>query len=206
MEQFAGIILAGGYSRRMGRDKTRIPIAEKSMLERALMCMESVSTEIDTIYVSCREDAPLQTTYPLLYDSFTGIGPIAGIYTALQHTQKACLFMPVDTPIMKADYLALLIASYREHEARGIDMISFQSHEGIVESLISIFSPRALPSIQQSIQHGIYKVTATIPQEKQYYLTYPTEEYCFYNVNTPNDIHVITAYVEHTSPTMLSNI
>ena len=190
-----GVILAGGYSTRMGKDKCSLSIANKTMLEYAITCMKSISHSIRDIYISCRKDSPLQTSYPRLYDHFIGIGPISGIYSALNAIRQPCLFIPVDIPGMKPEFLMKLIDTYNEKKHKDFEMICFQSEKGIVESLVSIFSPQALHSLQTSIKRGIYKITKAIPREKQYYIPYTHGIYSFYNVNTPQDIITISAHI-----------
>ena len=193
----AGVILAGGYSTRMGDDKVSLSIGHKTMLERAIACIEHAHSDIGDIYISCREDAPPHTMYPLLYDSFNGIGPISGIYSALHSLQRPCLFLPIDIPAMQPHFLAQLIEVYKKKEHDGIEMVCFQSERGIVEALVSLFSPNAVDAIQKSIEQGIYKITHTLSREKQYYIQYVGQGYTFYNVNTPSEFHEITQYIEN---------
>ena len=197
-----GVVLAGGYSTRMGKDKSSLLLGKKTMLERAVLCM--VHAGIQDIFISCRKDAPLQIGYPLLYDAFTDMGPLSGIYSALHFTHKPCLFLPVDTPCMQARYLTRLINIYPEKEKQGIEMICFQSHEGVIESLVSIFSPHAIPSLAEAIRLKIYKITKALPREKQYYIPYHDTEHSFYNVNTPKDLDEITPYIREDNQDEIS--
>ncbi|MDE7469706.1 MAG: molybdenum cofactor guanylyltransferase [Desulfovibrionaceae bacterium] len=197
----AGVILAGGYSTRMGDDKVSLSIGHKTMLERAIACIEHAHSDICDIYISCRKESPPHTTYPLLYDSFHGIGPISGIYSALHSLQRPCLFLPIDIPAMKPHFLAQLIDVYKTKEDEGIEMVCFQSEGGIIEALVSLFSPNAVNTIRKSIEQGIYKITHTLSREKQYYIQYTEQEYTFYNVNTPLEFREITQYIENHEET-----
>lgn len=188
MKSLCGVILAGGYSSRMGLDKVSLSIANKTMLERTIHCLESITPALDTILISCRHDAPIVTSYPLVLDRFTGIGPIAGIYSALLFAKQDCLFIPVDIPTMQSHSLETLITAYYESPSLDIDMICFRSNSGIIESLISIISASAIHDIHTAIQNKSYKITHAIQKEKQVYLPYPSSQESFYNVNTPHDL------------------
>ena len=85
----AGLVLAGGESRRMGSDKALIPIQGKPAF---LYFAELLTPFCETVYVSCRtaqqltlEDDP---TIVGLFDrpAHAGRGPMSGILSYLSHS------------------------------------------------------------------------------------------------------------------------
>ena len=91
-----GFILAGGQSRRMGQDKAALKWGETSLLEHMVQLLSTVTTSVRIVG---RGDLP---------DRIPGKGPIGGILTGLESTDKAVnLFVAVDLPLLAADFLRL---------------------------------------------------------------------------------------------------
>jgi molybdopterin-guanine dinucleotide biosynthesis protein A len=95
-----GAILAGGKSRRMGTDKTRLKIGESNLLEHARHIF-SVS-KINTVLISHPAHIP---------DRIRDCGPLGGIDAILDASKEICshvVFMPIDMPMMKPSLLRQL--------------------------------------------------------------------------------------------------
>ena len=78
-----GLILAGGSSSRMRRDKAALPYLGKSQLDRAF---ELASRHVARVFVSVRASQtadPTRAHRPMIVDSVAGEGPIVGIRSAL---------------------------------------------------------------------------------------------------------------------------
>ena len=85
----AGLILAGGKSRRMNLfDKSQKELNNETLLERQI---KKVSNQLDIIIInsnSCRIKTEYEK-FPVLKDLFSGnLGPLAGIYTGLEWLQR----------------------------------------------------------------------------------------------------------------------
>jgi iron complex transport system ATP-binding protein len=87
-------ILAGGKSSRMGRDKARLPMGNRSFLQ--------VITE------SARElDAPIEVIFD---DDLPGCGPLGGIATAFNRFRFGeAVFLSCDMPLVSAETLKQLV-------------------------------------------------------------------------------------------------
>ena len=91
-----GFILAGGQSRRMGQDKAALKWGETSLLEHMVQLLSTVTTSVRIVG---RGDLP---------DRIPGKGPIGGILTGLESTDKTVnLFVAVDLPLLTDDFLRL---------------------------------------------------------------------------------------------------
>lgn len=105
---FSAVILAGGKSSRMGRDKAKLALAGETLLERQLKLVHAVgATEV---FISGRAGRDCsQFGYPMLTDNFPQAGPLAGIESALQICRYPLLLvLAVDMPQMTASVLARL--------------------------------------------------------------------------------------------------
>jgi len=105
---FSAVILAGGKSSRMGRDKARLEVGGQPWLARQVqLARESGATEV---FISGRAD----TDYAafgcrVLGDKFAGAGPLAGIERALEVVSSSrLLVLAVDLPAMNAELLRWL--------------------------------------------------------------------------------------------------
>jgi molybdopterin-guanine dinucleotide biosynthesis protein A len=91
-------ILAGGLSRRMGRDKTRVRLGKITMLGqvRAAAAVTGLPVRI------------------IRRDRVRRCGPIGGVYTALASTSsKAILFLACDMPFVSSKLMLRLVKEFQ---------------------------------------------------------------------------------------------
>ncbi len=108
----SGIVLAGGDSRRMGRDKRTAAVGDRPLLEIAVELVASVS---DDVVVSCRRgNRPDMASLPrrsleLVFDERDG-GPLAGMEAGLAAARhELVVVLPVDMPGLTAPMLTALV-------------------------------------------------------------------------------------------------
>jgi molybdopterin-guanine dinucleotide biosynthesis protein A len=108
--KFSAVILAGGKSSRMGRDKAFIEVDGRPLLARQIQLASDVGA--DEVYVSGRAEADYAAfNCPVLRDRFINFGPLAGIEAALNvTTSQLLLVLAVDMPEMNAAFLQRLTA------------------------------------------------------------------------------------------------
>ena len=148
-----GLVLAGGRSTRMQRDKAAIAYhGHETQLETA---MKLVTPRVERAFVSVRADQaddPVRAAWPRIVDRGDVEGPIAGISAALaEHPDAAWLVLACDLPFLDAATLDQLIAN-RDRER---DATAFRSsHDGLPEPLCAIYEPRARAAIATHIAGG----------------------------------------------------
>lgn len=80
----AGVVLAGGHSRRMGRTKALIQVDGVAMADRVLASLRSIGA--DPLFVYGGDIDELSTlSAPVVPDEFPGEGPVGGVLGALTH-------------------------------------------------------------------------------------------------------------------------
>ncbi len=100
----AACVLAGGQSRRMGRDKRGLTFRENTFLETALRSVELYADRY--LSVGPAEAPDHDPGLVILQDKDHGQGPVSGIAEALQATRSPwILFIPCDMPLLTADLL-----------------------------------------------------------------------------------------------------
>jgi molybdenum cofactor guanylyltransferase len=106
---FSALLLAGGESRRMGRDKAAIEVGGRALWERQLELLHGLSPE--KIFVSARtKPSWLSASVELLLDDLPSRGPLSGLtkgLTAMQTTHLIAL--AIDMPFMTAGELGNLL-------------------------------------------------------------------------------------------------
>ena len=136
-----GLLLSGGQSRRMQRDKAVLDYGGASALERSWSLLTPV---VERAWLSIRAEQardPARAAYPCLPDLLPGRGPISGIHAALHaHPQAAWLVLAVDLPFLDSGTLQQLIA---KRAPQRIATAFRSSHDGQPEPLCAIFEPAA---------------------------------------------------------------
>lgn len=105
MDDLAAVILVGGKSSRMGKDKATLPYKGKWLVDVVadVVCEAGVGN----LYVSGEIDG-----YASLPDLLAARGPMGGICSSavrLHNQYQRVLFIPVDMPLLSAELLCLLM-------------------------------------------------------------------------------------------------
>jgi molybdopterin-guanine dinucleotide biosynthesis protein A len=107
---FSAVILAGGRSRRMGRDKAWLEVDGQPLLARALAVLREAGPR--EVFISSRADrGDAALGCPVLLDREPDLGPLGGIERALQAAASPLvLVLAVDLPYMTGGFLRKLLA------------------------------------------------------------------------------------------------
>lgn len=138
------VLLAGGQSSRMGRNKILLKIDNQTLLDRAFNLLQSSGS--DRIFISGEIKA-----YDCVPDILPHCGPLGGIYSILDLIKKEnglddspLLIIPVDMPILNVDALArLVVHSVNEdcvHYENEIFPCVLKASESLYDHLSDIFS------------------------------------------------------------------
>jgi molybdopterin-guanine dinucleotide biosynthesis protein A len=101
--QTVGVVLAGGRSSRMGKDKALLEINASSMIDRTVRTLEE--TSVRKVVVS-RNDGKAEH----LADLIPNKGPLSGIHSvAARFPHLNLIVVPVDLPLIDAKTLQQLI-------------------------------------------------------------------------------------------------
>jgi len=147
----AGLILAGGASRRMGRDKAALPFGPETLLARALRHLEAVASPI---VVSLAPDqvpdpAIARTSAHFVRDERAYGGPLPGLLhgfralAALQPAPRAVLVMPVDLPFYTAEWMRRALAGLAGHRA------CLYRYEGFVNALVGAYEVALVSKLEE---------------------------------------------------------
>ncbi|QRN86603.1 molybdenum cofactor guanylyltransferase [Clostridia bacterium] len=156
MQKVAGIVLAGGKSSRMGRDKARLNYGNKDFIERSIMTLTPVS---DVVYVSCGPIYQYQEYgAPVIVDDIQDTGPLGGMVTVMREVQADIfLFLPVDTPLIPTALYECLLQNME-----GYDAVIPELHD-FYEPLCALYRKSCLPYMEKAIKAGKRKIKSFYP-------------------------------------------
>lgn len=109
MLEVEGAILAGGQSRRMGRDKALLTLGGRTLLERAVTSLLAVTPRV-RIVGRAYELATPSGPVAILPDRKPGLGPLSGVHAALAAMEsEAVLVLACDLPFVTPQFLRGLV-------------------------------------------------------------------------------------------------
>jgi molybdopterin-guanine dinucleotide biosynthesis protein A len=143
---FAAVLLCGGQSTRMGRDKAFIDWQNRPLWQVQLEKLRQLGPE--RLLISCREQQ--HSLFAIRHSSFppefifdppnTDDGPLGAITRCLELVQTPLLVLAVDMPWMTIEFL-------REHILPGG---FFRGPHGF-EALCAVYEPAMLPAMQKAL-------------------------------------------------------
>lgn len=181
-----GVVLAGGASRRMGRDKARLELDGVNLAQGALVKLAAVC---DTVLLADggRGSAPGWTS---IADG-PGRGPAAGLLAAAErHPESSLLVLACDLPLVPAGLLSRLAAPGRAVPAAALVP---RWRRGI-EPLCARYSPAALERLAARVATGNFALHRWLATLDVHYLEgaelagYGRPEESFFNLNRPEDL------------------
>lgn len=185
--KFSAVILAGGQSTRMGRDKAWLSLDGQPLLARQI----AVVRKLDPVelFISGRSDTDYSSLgCPVLQDAFPDAGPLAGIAAGLQAaTAPLMLVLAVDMPGMTSDALRRLATCCAE----GAGVVPRVGQR--LEPLAAFYPKAATPLALDLLQRQLRAVRTFAEHCKQAGLVAvhdvaEADWKCFANWNAPDDL------------------
>jgi molybdopterin-guanine dinucleotide biosynthesis protein A len=146
-----GIVLAGGRSTRMGRDKASLPWGDGDLLNTVLAALAPVCRRL--IVVSNVPRTIGLAEVAVVADQYQGCGPLAGIHAGLLAAGEGYSFVAAcDMPYLRAD-----AAAYMAKAAEGYDAV-VPYVDGHYNPLHAVYHFRCLPAVEAQLAAGNYRV------------------------------------------------
>ena len=186
-EGVSGIILAGGSSRRMGRDKAFLPWGDTTLIEHLLERLKLVTDELIVAVKDARAFRHLKAT--VVEDCVPDAHALGGLYTGLRAAcHERCFVCACDSPFLNPDLIRFLV-----EQVDGCDLVVPKTRQGL-QPLHAIYATAALPTIEKQLHGRQRDLQALIPQVRAKIIEAGTihrfdpDELSFFNVNTPQDL------------------
>ncbi|HDP70422.1 MAG TPA: molybdenum cofactor guanylyltransferase [Actinobacteria bacterium] len=186
MEKIAGIILTGGRSSRLGKDKCLLKLGTKTILEDLVGKLSSLCEEV--ILVSNTLKSHQMSGARVAQDEIPHQGPLGGILAGLKASNCFHNFIvSCDTP-----FLNLNLARYLIAEAKGFDVVIPESQFGL-EPLQAIYSKDCISYIEDRLRNQDFKIISFFKDvkikkiKKDRVTELDPNALSFFNINTFED-------------------
>lgn len=186
-----GVILAGGMSTRLGRDKAIEPLAGQSLIGRVLSRLSTVTDE-SVIVVNDEHrgsELPLPADAVVAVDAYPGSGSLGGIFTGLQAANSEwALVVACDMPFLNPMLLSRMLDLRTDHD------VVVPVLDGRPEPTHALYSKTCLPHMEERLQDGKLKITGCFEHVRVRYIAedeidrLDPDRLSFFNVNTQDDL------------------
>lgn len=183
-----GLILAGGASKRMRRDKAALKYQGSTQLDRAYQIL---SRTLSRVFVSVRADQtsdPARAQRPMIVDSVAGEGAIIGIRSAFAaHPNVPWFVLACDLPFFSEALIHLLVhARDARGSAASLATAYRSAHDALPEPLCAIWEPAAAEVLAAYQAAGGHCPRKFLIRNGAHLIDLPDPR-ALDNVNTPED-------------------
>ena len=186
----SAIVLAGGRSRRFGRDKASADLLGLPLLQRVL---DRLAGLVDDCVLVVRAEQQLPalraSRFRVAEDLFPNAGPLGGLYTGLKVVAADhALTVACDMPFLEPGLLAELVR-LGEHYAAVIPV-----YDGLPQPLCASYSKACLPVLLRYLEAGVYQLRDAVDALSPCYLEpevwrrLDPDALSFLNINRQEDL------------------
>lgn len=184
--EMSGVVLAGGESARMGRDKAWLDYGGKPLIAHQL---ERLSRVFSDVRISAKDAGPFVSLgYPVVTDGIGVRAPIVGIAASLRALQRPVFVLAVDLPL----FPEILMEHVAHRLLAGDAPCVVLRSGGKINGLCAAYRPSVLDTFERNAARGelsIFQLVAecggTIEEENAWGRLAGPE--AFSNWNRPED-------------------
>lgn len=200
MHEASAIILAGGKSTRLGRDKASEMLLGSSLLQHVVSRLEGLVTEAVIVRAQEQVLTAIEAPMPLrvVEDVYAGSGPLGGIYSGLRAiATPGALTVACDMPLLQPALLSQLLALATDE----YDAVVPTNDMYLPEPLCAVYTKACLDAVESQIGDGALKVALFLDKVRVRYVPPATwrawdqEGISFLNVNRDADLQRAEAYL-----------
>jgi len=180
IENLTGIILTGGLSKRMGRDKSFLPYDKRDFITTVISQAEKICGNLLIVSGKHNYDLFNGNNPRVIADESAGMGPIMGIITGLKKVKTDwVLILSVDTPFFSSAMMQKLWNNKANHEG-----VIFEDKEGI-HPLNALYKTNSLKTWETVFNQGERKLKKALNNLDILYLDLSKKEsLTLRNINT----------------------
>jgi molybdopterin-guanine dinucleotide biosynthesis protein A len=196
-----GIILAGGRSRRLGRDKAVEPFGGQPLIRRVIERVAALTDEIVVVVADAArgQALPLAAEHRVAVDIYPEGGSLGGIFSGLSAANTDwSLVVACDMPFLSVPLLERMLG------LRGDSDAVVPRPGAFPEPTHALYSRACLPYIEARLQASDLKISGFFDDVRVRYLDegevrqFDPELLSFFNVNSPEDLVRAHALAEAT--------
>ena len=146
------LILAGGKSSRMGRDKALLPFKDGlPLLEYQCKKLDAL---FERLYIGVKEPIALDCEANILLDPSQRYSVLSAITYALRVSQKPLFVLAVDMPLVDKVLIEALIKEFKQNH-----IPVYAKDEAYIHPLCAIYTPELIAPFEETINKGQEKLT-----------------------------------------------
>ena len=185
------IVLAGGKSRRLGRDKNIEPFDGQPLIVRVLHRLSNVTEDAVVVVNDTNQatDLPIPKAVRTAVDLFIGGGSLGGIYTGLTDAKTQWAFaVACDMPFINISLIQYIL-SLREGYDMVVPVINSRP-----EPTHAAYSKTCLPHMERRLRANDLKISGFFDEVRVRYVEqtdierFDINHLSFFNVNTEGDL------------------
>ena len=192
-QRVTGIILAGGKSSRLGREKGWEDVGGERLIDRVIGALQSSCDEV--LIIGDRPERQNELSLPkcIQYrsDELKGRGSIGGLYTGLKASDTLwSLVVACDMPFISSELIRFMLSIISKNRCDAIVPVI----NGRYQPTHALYNSTCIPFIEKNISSGNFRMDSYFDE---IYLEEISEdvinsikgaELSFFNVNTEDDL------------------
>ena len=183
---WTGVVLAGGRSSRMGRDKALIEVGGRTLLQQAL---DTLAPHVEELLVIGDPEKYGHVAARVVADDMPGSGPLGGITTAMRHAHHArLLVLACDMPHVTSRLVVRLKEGLSEERSAFVPAC-----DGQVEPLAAAYHRQCLSVFEDHMHRQALKLRDALEAAGATFVQicpgedgWPVD--LFRNINAPGDL------------------
>jgi molybdopterin-guanine dinucleotide biosynthesis protein A len=186
--EITGIILAGGKSSRMGKDKGTCSFKNKPLVEYAIEALKPFCGEL--LLSANNIESYNKYTIEVVPDEISSIGPLGGMFTCLKKSKtRHNIILSCDTPFITMDLIKYIIENIDSKNK----IIAPLHRQNFIEPLCAYYSKDLIPVFEEFIENKNYKLLKILNSVELKTLRIDSSlgfysPKLFNNLNTPEDL------------------
>ncbi|WP_019241117.1 MULTISPECIES: molybdenum cofactor guanylyltransferase [Bacillus] len=181
------IILAGGKSSRMGKNKALLTVFDQTNIENIVKKCQEVASEV--LIVTNESSQYEFLNVPLVKDRYKDCGPLAGLEAGLQAAKyDKCMLIACDMPFIQPNIMETLIRSFEDFDA------VVPNIEGKLHPLFAAYRKSCIQPIEKRLHDRKHKmrelfndIQVKFMTEEELSLNFKDANYAFFNMNRPEE-------------------
>lgn len=177
------VILAGGKSSRMGKDKALLEIGGRNFIHQL---MEELNGFDEKMIARGNNSTIEDVSWCVISDIYQNRGPIGGLHAVLSQCQSDALFcVSCDMPLLKNELVKDLCDIMREDD----DAVVIKDRSGRIHPLCAVYRKTAAKIFERQILVGNNRLMSAFDKMRVKYITIDSEKGLqqLMNVNTPKE-------------------
>ncbi len=195
-----GVILAGGQSRRMGRNKALMRLGDEPLIVHVIRQMKSVTDEL--LLITNEPGLYTSLKLPTYTDILPDMGALGGLHAGLSYAANSTVIcVGCDMPLLRPNLLSHLVTLLEDYDAVVPCVQAVDRPTPIFQTLSAVYSKRCLSVIDEMLAvdelrvHALYDRIDTRIVQPHEWQAFDPQGLSFFNINTPEDFEKADKYI-----------